>query len=55
MGESGAISDADIMSTLSRQMGIPAVSLIGAQIPEQLLKGLNATLLRNDRMVPDGF
>lgn len=53
--ESGAVSDVDIMSTLSKQLGIQAVSLIGVQIPEELLKLLSATLLRKDRMVPVGF
>lgn len=53
--ESGAVSDADIMTTLSKQLGIPAVSLMGVQIPEELLKLLSASLLRKDRMVPIGF
>ncbi len=53
--ESGAISDVDIMSTLSKQLGIQAVSLIGIQIPEELLKLLSASILRKDRMVPIGF
>ena len=53
--ESGAVTETDIMTTLSRQLGIPAVSLVGAQVPEELLKRLSASLLRKDRMVPIGF
>ena len=53
--ESGAVSDVDIMSTLSRQLGIQAVSLIGVQIPEELLKLLmtNAGIVTTRELILD--
>lgn len=50
--EGGFTTDAAIMTALSRQLGIDTVSLIGVQIPEEMLSLVKGSVLRKHRMVP---
>ncbi len=50
--ESGVTTDADIMTALSRQLGIRTTSLAGVQIPDEMLHLANGSMLRKHRMVP---
>lgn len=50
--EGGFTTDAAIMTALSRQLGIDTVSLIGVQIPDEMLSLVNGSVLRKHRMVP---
>lgn len=50
--EGGYTTDADIMMALSRQLGIDTTSLVGVQIPEEMLSLANGSMLRKHRMVP---
>ena len=53
--ENGMTTDADIMNSLSRQLSIAIVSLIGVKIPEEMIGLVDAEVLRKHRMVPLGY
>lgn len=53
--EGGYTTDADIMMALSRQLGIDTTSLVGVQIPDEMLSLANGSMLRKHRMVPLEF
>ena len=53
--ENGYAMETDIMNTLSRQLGIPTMSLIGLEIPEEVLRLVKASVLRKNRMIPVSF
>lgn len=53
--ENGYVMETDIMNTLSRQLGIPTMSLIGLEIPEEVLRLVKASVLRKNRMIPVSF
>ncbi len=53
--EGGYTTDGDIMMALSRQLGIDTTSLVGVQIPDEMLSLANGSMLRKHRMVPLEF
>ena len=53
--ENGYVMETDIMNMLSRQLGIPTMSLIGLEIPEEVLRLVKASVLRKNRMIPVSF
>lgn len=50
--ENGYTTDEAIMRTLSTQLGIEVVSLAGVRIPDEMIRLVNASVLRKNCMVP---
>lgn len=53
--EKGYTTDSAILKALSSQLGIEIISLTGVQIPEEMIKLVDANILRKNRMIPVDF
>lgn len=53
--ERGYATDSAILHALSSQMGIPIISLAGIEISDEVIKLVDANILRKNRMIPIDF